>query len=232
MASNLLGTPKMIVAYEWIMENVEQEPMSISSKMITFRGEKAFRVGLKNHARNPVLFFRVFESSKIGMKVEDVKYGIQGSGIGPATMEEMTQENIGDEGCLQLFTATLEEKVLGNRTFEFRICIEGTDPGYSYQLCDRLAKDELWAASEERRWADVELIVKDKTFFAHDAILAARSQVLADKFKKKNGLKAVFDFLIRSESKPEQNLQLWRISCTLSTQESRLERWQMKICSS
>jgi hypothetical protein len=124
------------------------------------------------------------------MKVEDVKYGIQGSGssssIGPTTMKEMKKEDIGEEGSLQLFTIKLEENVLGNCTFVFRICIKGTDPGYSYKLCDRLAKDELWAAAltSQQNLEDVDLIVKDKTFFVHKAVLAARSQVFTDEFEK------------------------------------------------
>jgi speckle-type POZ protein len=32
---------------------------------------------------------------KIGMEVEDVMYGIQGSGTGPAIMKPMKKENIG-----------------------------------------------------------------------------------------------------------------------------------------
>jgi uncharacterized membrane protein YraQ (UPF0718 family) len=44
MASKMVGTPKMIVPYEWILENVGQEPMMIASKMILFRGAKEYSV--------------------------------------------------------------------------------------------------------------------------------------------------------------------------------------------
>ncbi len=158
--------------------------------MILFRGKKVFRVGLKNHTLNPVLFLVAIDLNKMGMKVEDVKCGIQGSGIAPATMGEMIKDNIGDEGNLQLFKISLNKKILGNCTFSFRICIEGTDSGYSYKLSDRLAKDQLWAALKNQyNLADVELIVKDKAFPAHKAILAARSQVFADELKKKQVVK-------------------------------------------
>jgi hypothetical protein len=68
----------------------------------------------------------------------------------------------------------------------FRICIEGTDySGYSYQLSDRLAKDQLWAAlKSQQNMADIELIVKDKSFPGHKAILAARSRVFAAEFER------------------------------------------------
>jgi speckle-type POZ protein len=175
----------MILPYEWILENVGQEPMTIASKMILFRGQKVFRVGLKNHALDPVLFLVAIDLNKMGMKVEDVKCGIQGSGLSPATMMEMTQEDLNDEGSLQLFTGTLNEKIVGNRKVMFRICIGDIDSGYSYQLSDRLAKDQLWAALRSlQNMADIELIVKDKTFPVHKAILAARSPVFAAEFER------------------------------------------------
>jgi speckle-type POZ protein len=108
---------KMIVSYEWILDNVGEEPATIASKMILFRGERVFRVGLKNHDKLPVLFLMAIDLGKIGMKVEDVKYGIQSSGIGPAKMTQMIKEDIGDGGNLQLFTIDLAEKVVGHCTF-------------------------------------------------------------------------------------------------------------------
>ncbi|EFX82554.1 hypothetical protein DAPPUDRAFT_316297 [Daphnia pulex] len=180
----------MIVPYEWILENVEKQTTTIASKIISFRGEKVFRVGLKNHAKRPILFLMAIDLRKMGMKVKDVKYGMHGSGIGPATMEQMFREDMDDEGSLQLFIIKLYEKFVGNCTFSFRICIEGTDPGYSYRLSDRLAKDQLWAAlKNQKHLVDVELIVKDKIFPAHKSILAARSPVFADKFEKKKLVK-------------------------------------------
>jgi hypothetical protein len=187
------GTQKMIVPYEWILENVEEEPMTIASKMILFRGEKVFRVGLKNHALNPVLFLVAINLSQIGMKVEDVRYGIQGSGTSPATMLQMTKEDTGvDEGSLLLFKTLLDKKIVGNCTFAFRICIEGSVSGYSYRMSDRLAKDQLWAALKNQQYLpDVEFIVKDQRISAHGAILVARSQVFAAEFEKKQPVKDV-----------------------------------------
>jgi speckle-type POZ protein len=191
MASEITGTPKMIVPHEWILENVEEEPMTIASKMISFRGERVFRVGLKNHALNPVLFFMAIDLGKIGMKVEDVMYGMQGSGLGPATMKMFEYDYV-DEGSLQLSETVLDKKIVGNCTIVFRICIVGVDPGYSYQLSDRLAKDQLWAAlNNQQCLPDVEFVVKDEIFPAHKAILAARSPVFADEFEKVQAVNGV-----------------------------------------
>jgi speckle-type POZ protein len=182
------GTPKMIVPYEWILENVGEEPMTIlSSKMISFRGEKVFRVGLKNTVEWPFLFFVAINLNKMGMKVKDVKYGIQGSDIGPATMLQMKKEDVDESNeCLQLFTTRLDKKIVGNCTFAFRICIEEISLRYySYQLCDRLAKDQLWAALyNQQNLVDVELIVQNQKIYAHKAILAARSPVFSAEFEK------------------------------------------------
>jgi speckle-type POZ protein len=186
-------TPNLIVLYEWSFESVEEQPATIASKMILFRGEKVFRVGLKNYAEDPILFFMAIDLNKIGMEVEDAMYGIQGSGIGPAIMKQMGKDYMQGNN-LQLFTTTLDEKVVGNCTVVFRICIEGTVSsyfGYSFQLSDRLAKDQLWATvKNQQNMPDVEFIVKDnKKFTAHKAILAARSPVFADKFEKKQQVK-------------------------------------------
>jgi speckle-type POZ protein len=166
----------MILPYEWILENVEEEPMTIASKMISFRGEKIFRVGLKNHAQSPVLFLVAINLYKIGMEVEDVMYGIQGSGTGPATMTPMTgKRDLGVEGSLQLFKTVLDKQIVGTCTFAFRIVIAGTNEYYAHRLCDRLAKDQLWAAlKNQQNLADVEFVVNDTTFPVHKAVLAAR----------------------------------------------------------
>jgi hypothetical protein len=180
----------MIVPYEWIFEYVEGKPMTMASNMILFRGEKVFRVGLKNHTKSPILFFMVIDLGKFGMKVEDVKYGVQGNGHGLSEMTTMIKHDFGQEGNLQLFTVTFLGKLAKNWTFVFRICIEGTDPGFSYQLCDRLAKEQIYEAlKSQQKMADVEFLVKDKTFPAHKSILAARSPVFAYELKKKQAVK-------------------------------------------
>jgi speckle-type POZ protein len=183
MASATSGIAKMIVQYDWILEDVEKEPMTIASKMILFRGEKVFRVGVKNNFHSPVLFFMAVDLNKMGMKTGGVTYGIQDGGISPTTMTQMTQEIISD-GSLQLFNVELQTRVTRNCRLIFRICIEGSVPGFCYRLSDRLVKDQLWDAAtvKSQNWVDVEFLVKNKKFFAHKAILAARSKIFAAEF--------------------------------------------------
>jgi speckle-type POZ protein len=176
---------QMIVPYQWILNVVEEEPKTIASKMIIFRGERVFRVGLKNHAQSPILLFLAADLNKIGMRVEDVMYGVEDADTCPATMTQMKREDkIGIDGSLQLFTIKLVEMVTGQRTFVFRICIKGNVPGYSYRLSDRLGKDQLWAAKDNPNLADVEFIVKGQKLLANKSILAARSHVFAAELTK------------------------------------------------
>jgi hypothetical protein len=100
-------------------------------------------------------------------------------------MKPMKMENIGFCENLHLFNTILDKKIVGSCTFMFRISITGNSESYGYRLCDRLAKSQLWAALEnQQNLADVEVIVKDKTFFVHKAILAARSPMFSAEFEK------------------------------------------------
>ena len=69
-----------------------------------------------------------------------------------------------------------------NVRFCFQIHLEGIASGYSYNPCDRLGKEQLWATVNSKLHADVEFIVKDKLFSAHKAIIAARSRVFRVEF--------------------------------------------------
>jgi hypothetical protein len=175
MASTTSGIAKMILQYDWILEDVEKLPMTYATKMIFFRGEKFFRLGLKNYAKMPVLFFIAVNLEKIGLKVVSVSYALKKSRqmAGPENMWMMKEEEIG-HGPIQLFNVNLAKQISSKTTFVFLICIEGTIPGYSNILSDRLAKDQLWDAVKSKNWIDVEFVVKGKTFSAHKAILASR----------------------------------------------------------
>ena len=89
-----------------------------------------------------------------------------------------------EEGNFQCFTSKVDIVNGENFTFVFQIHIEGIIDGYSYYSCDRLAKDQLWSAVNNKLHADVEFIVQDKRFSAHKAILSARSPVFRAEFNR------------------------------------------------
>lgn len=180
--------PRIKVSYEWELEDIEEDK-SYSSKLISFRGQKVFRVGLKNFNTKPTLFFMAFNLNKIGMLVADVHNYTQGANI----LKRMTNETGYQDGSLQLFTSHLSKAVVGSCTFVFRIYIDGSaEPFYCYRLADRLVKVQLWAAAvQNQHWTDVELVAKGKTFSAHKSILAARSAVFATEFATEGAGKQV-----------------------------------------
>jgi hypothetical protein len=179
--ARILGESMMMITYRWELQDLEKEHKTISSRMICFRGEKVFRVGLKNRDK-PTLIFMAIDLNRIGMRVREVGFDKQNSD----NRQKMTHNNVDGES-LQLFTFDLTEMVVGNCTFVFSIWLEGSVPGcYSYQLADRLAKRDLWdASSKGLHYADVEFVCKaDKKFSAHKSILAARSPVFAAEFEE------------------------------------------------
>lgn len=186
MEALIYGKSLMIVPYQWIVDNVDKDLKTIASKMILFQGIEVFRVGLKNRQQpeeSQILFFMAVDLNRIAMKVDDVMFAIEDDDRpNPMTMTQMNKENIGPYGCSsQLFTFKLDQQVSGKCTFAFRIGIESCVDHYSYQLCDQLAKDQLWD-SVYIFAPDAKFIFKDKIVKAHKAILAARSPVFASTF--------------------------------------------------
>lgn len=188
MTTNITGSSVMMVSYEWVLEYSEKDPEIISTPMILFRGQKTFRVCIKNQKNDtPIVILLAVNLNSVGMKVREVRYGKQDSESHQKMREKEVWNKIKDAKSLQLFTADLTEMVVGMCTFVFTIWVEGSITTYSYQLSDRLVKQQLWDASAKSQyWADVEFVCGDTTFAAHKAILAARSPILAEEFAKEH----------------------------------------------
>lgn len=178
-----------IVPYQWNLKEMNEEPKTVATTMIMFRNKESFRVGLQNRVvtktSKPTLFFTAVNLHKMGLRVREVFYC---STKKNETYQKMTDKNNDYDGSLQLFTSIQDEMVLDKCTFNFLIYLDGNVTSYSHQPSDRLLKEQLWATVEGVKHfsSDVELVVKNKTFWVHKAVLAARSPVFAKEFKKQD----------------------------------------------
>ena len=188
MATVNSGNSLWIVPYEWKLENVDKDFKTIASKMILFDSDELFRVALKKSENGQLtLIFLAINLNKIGLQVSDVVCGKKGVDthfmMKDSDPHKKKEEKCFKEGHFQLFTSSKFDFVIGQKcTFVFQIHLEEIVADYSYELCDRLGKDQLWSAVHGKLHADVEFIVQDKRFAAHKAILAARSPVFRAEF--------------------------------------------------
>ena len=148
MATQNSGKSILIVPYEWKLENVEKDFKTIVSNMILFRGEKVFRAALKKSDKEQwTLVFLAINLNKIGLQVSDVACGKEGADTNCKMKEYIPDKNKVkgdvDEGNLQLFTCNVEIVFAETFTFIFQIHLEGIVAGYSYNLRDRLGKEQL-----------------------------------------------------------------------------------------
>ena len=193
----------MVVPYQWKLENVDKAFKTMASHLILFRGEKVFRVALKNSENSQsTLIFLAVNLNKMGLQVSDVVCGKEGVDTHCKMNENKprkkneeipSDQNIMKsnpaEGILQFFTSQVDVVNGENLTFVFQIHLKGIVDGYSYHPCDRLAKEQFWSSINNKLHADVEFIVQDKRFTAHKAILAARSPVFRAEFIKQESKK-------------------------------------------
>ena len=182
----------LIVPYEWKLENAEKDFKTVSSKLILFRGEKAFRVALKNSENGQAtLIFLAINLNRIGLQVSEVFCGKDDADF-VCLMNEKKQpprKKDFEEGYFQFFSSKVDVASGGNFTFVFQIHLEGIVDDYTFKSCDRLAKEQLWSSVNSKLHTDAEFIVQDKRFSAHKAILAARSPVFQAEFSREESKK-------------------------------------------
>lgn len=175
-----------IVPYQLVLkaEDVKAQSGIVLSSMITFRGEKVFRVGIKFEPQDDILLFVAIDLNRIGMQVQQVKVSsLLFDQYRHQTVYVLTQDT-NSAINFQYFTQKSPNAISKECTITFHVYIQGTVEGYAYRLSDRLVKSQLWAAYLTNQLTDVELVIKDKVFSAHKSILASRSPVFAAEFNK------------------------------------------------
>ena len=117
-----------------------------------------------------------------GFKLDSVSYSKNGSA--DVTMSKLFEE---DGEALKLFR---EEFILPRHSdnspyyvhIHFTVHLTETDERWGYRLHDPLLPVQFWSASRRKILTDVELRAGDRMFYAHRAILSARSSVFAAMF--------------------------------------------------
>ena len=193
MAYSVESAPLAVVRYEWELANIPSAGnITILSKMITFLGEKAFRVGLKPHpipTLGSTVLFMASNLNKIGIKVFKVLFC---DGFSSKLKQMDLDTRNGDvTGCLQLFSASYYSfrlllssgpvRQIPQRLI-FEIHFTGIAENYQFQERDRLLQNQLWSSVLNHVGTDFEFIAEGRPFPVHKYILIARSPVFADLF--------------------------------------------------
>ena len=178
----------LVYHYQWEPTDVKKETNTLLSKMIQFRKQKSFRVGLKkaSHSTNLSdcsLIFMTTNLPKMGMKAADVAFsGFPASNYEENEYHPMTEESNEDDktNSFQLFSHPMSSLLPAeDRTLNFRIYIAGVVEDYQVQRMD-LLMDELWRFANDESATDFEFItLEGRRFPVHKFILAARSPVFA-----------------------------------------------------
>ena len=176
----------VFLRYQWEMEvrSEKEKSITIISK---YRKDKAFFVCLTSYdyrirsGSNPSQLLLLTNPKILGMEAVRAEVTCSTLKLEDVVMEKVSDADEFSTGGLQLFVKSLG--VVNHaikHTFEFSIRATSCVYNYKIKLMDRLLQNELWV--NHQRQSDVVLLVNNKSFSCHKAILAARSSVFLDKF--------------------------------------------------
>ena len=143
-----------------------------SPNSIRFNEQNAFRFGLQTNAGNVTrVYFYAIHLHRLSIEIKSVccVVGKRNVALVKKCGEHSSLLFQCDDQCFDT-----------NKKIYYRVLIAGQSTATfrcGYQLTDDLCAKQLWAAAENRRQTDVELLVRDRAIPAHRAMLAGRSPV-------------------------------------------------------
>ncbi len=180
--------PGLAVQYKWNLIDLKTDSV-VLSKNINYQQNDSFRIGLKNPSppSPPTLIFFTMNLNKIGLKATAVNY----SSDNDFNVKQMDY-NIGREedenGALQMFTAPLQDAVVGKTSFLFTIYLNGILDNYRVQQIDGLLSEQLLVMN--LYGADFKLKAnQNEIFLVQKWMLAARCPFFAALLSKERPLK-------------------------------------------
>ncbi len=160
------------------------------SEAFEFEGEKAFRAQVTTTRKKETdsdrisydfqVIFVSFAHDKIGCKIDEVSYSVDGYSFEPRRMKK---ECTKDGELLLQFTRTDSVRGLPG-SITFHVLLASTIPHFNYQLVDSTWKKEIWASTANKKFTNVEFLLGEESFFAHKSALFARSEFFAKMFAR------------------------------------------------
>lgn len=144
--------------------------LTFETEEFKFQGQNLFTITLSSEAKMSSL---VLTSNLLGSwKVNEVFFQREPHGrLAPMSSVMYRTEFIQEFRVDFLRQHQLSENVI----VHLEVYILPNMSPFEFQLIDTHLLDDLWASAEKKILTDFELVIQDHTFFAHRAILAARS---------------------------------------------------------
>jgi len=164
-------TPKVSVSAPFVYQDQEFFTAKIIRKTVTYNSHHQSRV-FNSHQ---VECFS-FQLERIGCELMEVSYSIPQISISQMALKKVN----GTKGLLHRYV--FEDKHSGELPNEFSITFHlkiETVRNFGPHLTDVLWTNQLWEATENGLFTDVDFVVGEETFHAHRFIVSARSPVIA-----------------------------------------------------
>ncbi len=180
-----IGRPSLVLEYKWEPFGIERRVGTTLSKIIKFRGEILFRVGVKNEESTSTILFITFNAAKMG--IDNVAVAFRSKQNGRETFTKLDLYEV--EGVsaqsprrVHLYIDKLTGALVGNYCIRFELYVSSYALNYPVRRLDSLFHQQMWLAAVNQAGTDYEMIAEGKRFFVHKFVLAARSSVFSSLF--------------------------------------------------